>query len=318
MIGRRDFITLLGSTTAAWPLAAGAQQARMRRIGVLLPYAADDQEGQARLAAFQQALAQLGWSDGGNVRIDTRWGAGDPDRYRKYAAELVALGPDVVLGVTTAVAAALQRETRSVPIVFAGAVDPVGAGVVASLARPGGNATGFTLFEYGMSGKWLELLKQIAPAVTRVGVVRDPLIVSGIGQFAAIQGAAGLFGIEAFTIGVRDVGEIRDRDPAVIITSIIGPDWGNGLRNLTRADWSERLWDVFAWVNPRTAYFIGCRVPPGSACSQSCRGRCIQLQRSDVGGEAIQGLRPGIGSIRRECTDHLIVFNAEVDKQHSE
>ena len=159
-IGRRKFLATLGGAAAAWPLTARAQQReRMRRIGVLLPYAADDREGQVRLAAFQQALAELGWSDGGNVRIDTRWGAGDPDRYRQYAAELVALAPDVVLAVTTAVAAALQRETRSVPIVFAGAVDPVGAGVVASLARPGGNTTGFTTFEHGISPKWLALLK---------------------------------------------------------------------------------------------------------------------------------------------------------------
>jgi putative ABC transport system substrate-binding protein len=148
---RREFITLLGGA-ASWPLAARGQQARTRRIGVLLPYAADDREGQARLTAFRQALAELGWSDGGNVRIETRWGAGDPDRYRQYAAELVALAPDVVLAVTTAVVAVLQRETRSVPIVFVG-IDPVGAGVVASLARPGGNTTGFTLYEYGLSPK---------------------------------------------------------------------------------------------------------------------------------------------------------------------
>src|SRR5215471_15191144 len=156
---RRAFITLLGGAAAAWPLAARAQQARMRRVGVLLPYAADDREGQARLAAFQQALAELGWSHGGNVRIETRWGAGDADRYRQYAAELVALAPDVVVAVTTAVAAALQRETRSVPIVFVQAADPVAAGLVAGLARPGGNTSGFTTFEHGISPKWLALLK---------------------------------------------------------------------------------------------------------------------------------------------------------------
>ena len=163
---RREFITLLGGAAAAWPLAARAQQGeRMRRIGVLMNFAADDPEGQSRNAAFLQGLSELGWTVGRNLRIDYRWGAGDPDRYRQYAAELVALAPDVVLAVTTAVAAALQRETRSVPIVFAGAVDPVGAGVVASLARPGGNTTGFTTFEYGLSPKWLALLKEIAPHV---------------------------------------------------------------------------------------------------------------------------------------------------------
>src|SRR5215471_5244083 len=184
---RRAFITLLGGAAAAWPLAARAQQARMRRVGVLLPYAADDREGQARLVAFQQALAELGWSDSGNVRIETRWGAGDPDRYRQYAAELVALAPDVVLAVTTAVAAALQRETRSVPIVFVGAADPVGAGVVASLARPGGNITGFTTFEYGLSPKWLALLKEIAPHVTRAAVIRDSTVAAEHGLLGGIR-----------------------------------------------------------------------------------------------------------------------------------
>jgi ABC-type uncharacterized transport system substrate-binding protein len=147
----------------------------MRRIGVFLPGAADDPEYQARVAAFWQGLAELGWSDGGNVRIDTRWGAGDAARYRQYAAELVALAPDVILAATTVVAAALQRETRSLPIVFVGAVDPVGAGLVASLARPGGNITGFALFEYGLNPKWLALLKEIAPHVTRAAVIGVPL-----------------------------------------------------------------------------------------------------------------------------------------------
>jgi putative ABC transport system substrate-binding protein len=181
----------------------------MRRIGVLLPYAADDREGQARLAAFQQALAELGWSDGGNVRIDTRWGAGDPDRYRQYAAELVALAPDVVLAVTTAVAAALQRETRSVPIVFAGAVDPVGAGVVASLARPGGNITGFTTFEYGLSPKWLALLKEIAPHVTRAAVIRDSTVAANLGLLGGIQSVAPSLRVELSLIDARDIGEME-------------------------------------------------------------------------------------------------------------
>ena len=162
---RREFITLLGGAAAAWPLAARAQQPeRMRRIGVLINLAADDPQSQARLAAFQQGLQQLGWTDGRNVRIIARWGAGDADRIRRYAAELVALAPDVILATCSPALVALLQATRTVPIVFTCVVDPVGAGFVDSLARPGGNATGFTLFEYGLSGKWLELLKQIAPA----------------------------------------------------------------------------------------------------------------------------------------------------------
>src|SRR5262249_1108231 len=160
-------ITLLGGAVA-WPLGARAQQrGGMRRIGVFLPGAADDPEYQVRMEAFRQGLAELGWSDGGNVRIDTRWGSCGADRYRPYPAELVALAPDVLVAATSVVAAALQRQTRSVPIVFVGAVDPVGVGLVGSLARPGGNITGFTVFEYGLSPKWLALLKEIAPHVTR-------------------------------------------------------------------------------------------------------------------------------------------------------
>src|SRR5262249_55253329 len=206
---RREFITLLGGAAAAWPLAASAQQARMRRIGVLLPYAADDREGQARLAAFQQALAELGWSDGGNVRIETRWGAGDADRYRQYAAELVALAPDVLLAVTTAVAAALQRETRSVPIVFAQAADPVGAGVVASLARPGGNITGFITFEYGISPKWLALLKEIPPHLTPAAVIREPAEAAEHGLLGGIQSGASSLRVELNLIDARDIGEVE-------------------------------------------------------------------------------------------------------------
>ncbi len=174
---RREFITLLGGAAAAWPLAARAQQAeRMRRIGVLTAGAADDPDVQARIAAFLQALQQLGWTDGRNVRIDYRWGAGNADNIRKYAAELVALAPDVILATGTATMAPLLQATRTVPIVFVSVADPVGAGFVDSLARPGGNATGFMQFEYSLSGKWLELLKQIAPGVTRAAVLRDPAI----------------------------------------------------------------------------------------------------------------------------------------------
>ena len=195
---------------AAWPLAARAQQPeRMRRIGVLMGAAADDPEGQARIAAFQQGLQQLGWTDGRNVRIDYRWGAGNADDIRKYAAELVALAPDVILATGGASVAPLLQATRTVPIVFVIVADPVGAGFVDSLARPGGNATGFMQFEYSLSGKWLELLKQIAPGVTRAAVLRDPAITAGIGQFAVIQSVAPSVGVEVSPINVRDAGEIE-------------------------------------------------------------------------------------------------------------
>ena len=207
---RREFVALLGSVAAAWPLAARAQQAeRMRRIGVQMNLFSDDQEGQARIAAFQQGLQELGWSVGRNVRMDYRWGGGDADRFRKNAAELVALAPDVILAVTSTVAAELQRETRAVPIVFVSVIDPVGNGLVASLARPGGNATGFTVFEYGISPKWLELLKEIAPLVTHVGIIRDPTAPSQIGLLGGIQAVAPTFGVELRMIDVRDAGEIE-------------------------------------------------------------------------------------------------------------
>jgi putative ABC transport system substrate-binding protein len=208
-VKRREFITLLGGA-AAWPLAADAQEPqRMRRIGVLMNAAAADPEGRARLAAFLQELQQLGWTDGRNVRIDTRWGAGDAERFRRYAAELVALAPDVILAAGSPVMGALQQATRTVPIVFALVADPVGSGYVASLARPGSNATGFASTEFGISGKWLELLKEITPGVTRVAVLRDPTNALGIGQFAAIQSVAPSFGVELSPIDVRDAGEIE-------------------------------------------------------------------------------------------------------------
>jgi len=206
-VKRRAFITLLGSG-AAWPLAARAQQGeRMRRIGVLMALA-DDPEGQARLTVFLRGLAAMGWSDGHNVRIDTRWSAGDADRMRRYAAELVALAPDVILAQGGAVVGPLLQATRSVPIVFTGTPDPVGADFIASLARPGGNATGFTQFEFGISAKWLELLKEIAPRVSRAAVLRDATISAGIGQLGAIQSVAPSFGVELSSIDVRDAPEI--------------------------------------------------------------------------------------------------------------
>ena len=205
---RRKFITLLGSVAAALPLAAHAQQAdRMRRVGVLVNRVADDPEEQARLAAFRQRLQELGWTDGRNVRIDYRWAAADADRSRTYAAELVALAPDVILAASSQNVAALQQTATIVPIVFANIVDPVGAGLVARLARPGGNTTGFTAFEYSLSGKWFELFREIAPNLTRIAILRDPATAAGIGQFAVIQAMAG--GVELSPIGVRDGGEIE-------------------------------------------------------------------------------------------------------------
>jgi putative tryptophan/tyrosine transport system substrate-binding protein len=207
---RRTFITLLGAVAAAWPLATRAQQGeQMRRIGVLMSFAADHPESQPRLAAFQQGLQQWGWIDGRNVRIDHYWGGADANRIRKYAAELVALAPDVILANGSVVVAPLLQTTRAVPIVFVYVPDPVGAGFVDSLARPGGNATGFIQSEYGMSAKWLELLKEIAPGMTRAAVIRDPAITAGIGQFGAIQAVAPSVGVEVTPVNVRDAGDIE-------------------------------------------------------------------------------------------------------------
>jgi putative ABC transport system substrate-binding protein len=206
---RRQFITLLGGS-AAWPLGAGAQQGeRIRRIGVLMPSAADDPEFQARMTAFVQGLAQLGWLDGRNVRIDTRWGVADADRIRKYAAELLALAPDVILANSSAALAPLLQATRTVPIVFTTVADPVGAGYVDSLARPGGNATGFLVWEYSIAAKWLELLKEIAPHVTRAMVFRETAIAAGPGQFGVIQAAAPSLGVDLRVADVRDAREIE-------------------------------------------------------------------------------------------------------------
>jgi putative ABC transport system substrate-binding protein len=216
---RRDFLTVLGSA-AAWPIAARAQ--RVRRVGVLMNLPADDAESQTRYAAFLQALAELGWSVGRNLRIDVRWGPGN-DLYRTYAAELNAIGPDVVFTVGTPPVAALQQAGRTVPIVFVGASDPVGTGLVASLARPGGNVTGFAFGEFGLAAKWPELLKQIAPGVTRAAVLRAANNPAEIAQFAAMQSMAPLLGLELNAIDVRDATEIERS----ITTFGRGP--GNGL-----------------------------------------------------------------------------------------
>jgi len=208
-MSRREFISLLGAAAATWPLESSAQQSdRVRRIGVLMAATMDDPEYQARVAAFHQSLQELGWNDGHNVAIDTRWATTNPDDIRKNAAGLAALTPDVILaGTGTATVAPLLQATRTVPIVFALVIDPVGAGFIDSLARPGSNATGFTVFEYGMSGKWLELLKQLAPNLTRAAVLRDPTIASGIGQFAAVQAVAPSLGMDLSSVDVRDAAE---------------------------------------------------------------------------------------------------------------
>jgi len=208
---RRDFITLLGGAAVSWPLAARAQQTeRVRRVGVLVAAAADDPEYRARVAALLQSLQQLGWVDGGNVRIDTRWATTDAGDIRRHADELAALVPDVLVAATgTITVAALLKATRTVPIVFVVVIDPVGAGFVGSLARPGGNVSGFLAFEYSLSAKWLELLKEIVPSVTRVAVLRDPDIASGIGQFGAAQAAAPSLGMELTPVDVRDAPEIE-------------------------------------------------------------------------------------------------------------
>jgi putative ABC transport system substrate-binding protein len=208
-IERRKFLATLGGA-AAWPLAARAQQTdRVRRIGVLMNLTADDPEAPGRVAAFARGLGELGWTIGRNVRIDTRWAGGDADRSRRYAAELITLAPDVILAPGSLTVGPLLQATRTVPIVFVHVADPVGAGFVNSLARPGGNATGFILFEYATSAKWLELLKQIAPGVTRVAVIRDPAITGGIGQWGAIQTAAPSFGVEVSPINIHDAGDIE-------------------------------------------------------------------------------------------------------------
>jgi putative ABC transport system substrate-binding protein len=206
---RREFIAGLGSA-AAWPVAVLAQQGeRMRRIGVLVSAVEGDPRGLEYVTAFAQGLAELGWTVGRNVRIEYRWGAGDLDRFRRYAAELVALAPDVVLASSGSIVGAFQQASRTVPIVFVNTIDPVGGGWVESLSRPGTNATGFASFEFSMSGKWLELLKEIAPGVKRVAVIRDPLVPAGAGGLAAIQTVAPSLGVELTPVGVRDAGEIE-------------------------------------------------------------------------------------------------------------
>jgi len=208
-IGRRQFISALGGATFAWPLAARAQQGGVRRISELLGFAEGNPDGLRFITAFHQSLQELGWTEGRNVRIDTRWGAGNTTNTHKYAAELVALGPDVIMTSGASTIGPLLEATRTVPVVFVIVPDPVGAGFVQSLSRPGGNATGFMMMEYNLSGKWLELLKEIAPGVTRAAILRDTSLAAGIGQFAIIQSVAPSVGVEVTPIDLRDVAEIE-------------------------------------------------------------------------------------------------------------
>ena len=232
-IERRKFLATLGGAAAAWPIAARAQQGeRVRRIGVLLSTREGDPQRRAQLAALVQRLTELGWTDGRNARLDVRWTAGSVDVGRGHAMELVALAPDVIITDTSYNVATVQQATRTVPIVFGGVIDPVGAGLVGSLARPGGNTTGFTAFEYAIGAKWLELLKEVAPRVTRAAVLRDSTIAAGIGQFSAIQATAP-FGIELSAVGLNDAAAIepavaafaRDANGGLVVTA--APFGGN-------------------------------------------------------------------------------------------
>jgi putative tryptophan/tyrosine transport system substrate-binding protein len=273
MIGRREFITLLGGA-AAWPLATNAQSGRMRHIGVLVAAAADDSVFQAHIAAFLQGLAQLGWSEGRNVRIDIRWATANADELRRHAAELAALAPDVILAATgTATTAPLLQATRTVPIVFAIVIDPVGAGFVASLAGPGGNATGFLMFEYGLAGKWLELLKQIAPRVTRVAVLRDPTIASGIGQFAAVQAVAPSLGVELSPVDVRDAPEIERAVTAFARSS-------NGGLIVTPSALANRHRELIATLAVQPIRLVGRNVA-GSACGRPTLWGKVNMRRRE-------------------------------------
>jgi putative ABC transport system substrate-binding protein len=205
---RREFLTLIAAAAITWPIDASAQPGGIRRVGVLMNTAADFPEARDRIALFTKGLREAGWEEGRNIQIETRWTAGDPEGFRHYAAELAALKPDIVLASTTPAVVSLKQITQTVPIVFVGVIDPVGSGLIRSMSRPGGNATGFVPFEYSLAAKWLELLKEIAPNVKRAAVLRDPSVAAGIGQFAAIQ-TLGLTGMELSALDLRDADEIK-------------------------------------------------------------------------------------------------------------
>src|SRR5262245_28846147 len=246
-IGRRKFLATLGGAAAAWPLRARAQQPdRMRRIGVLMNLTADDPESQRRVVAFVQQLQQLGWTDGRNLRLDARWSAGDAERIRKNTAELVALAPDVIVAEGSASLAPLLQMTRAIPVVFTIVPDPVGAGFVDSLARPRGNATGFSQFEYGLSGKWLELLNEIAPHVTRVAVLREPGLTAAVAQFAVLQAIAPTLRIELVPLSVRDAADI-EHNVAAFVRS---PSDGMIVTSGPLADWRWRFGTSFLRCTP--------------------------------------------------------------------
>jgi putative tryptophan/tyrosine transport system substrate-binding protein len=242
---RREFITLLGGAVAAWPLAARAQQReRMRRVGVLLPFAPDHPVGQARIAALLQELQRLGWTEGRSVRIDIRWTGANPENIRKHADELVASAPDIIFANAPPAVGPLLQATRTVPILFVAVPDPVGAGFVDSLARPGRNATGFTPYEFAIGAKWLELLKELAPRVTRAAVIRDPTIPTGIGQFGAIQSVAPSVGVEVSPVNVRDAGEMERAIAAFGRSS-------NGGLIVTGSAWAQHHRDLIVSLAPR-------------------------------------------------------------------
>ena len=248
---RREFIAALGGAIAM-PLAARAEE-KVRRVGVLMNAAAEDSQGQSYVAAFQQGMQELGWSVGRNLRIDLRWGGNDADRWRRYANELVGLAPDVIVAAGGVIVSALQRASRTVPIVFAQSIDPVGTGIVASLARPGGNATGFAQFEYGLSAKWAELLKDITPGLKRVGVLREPANAAGIGQWAIIQTAASAAGMEVYPLAVRDPGEIERgiaafaREPAGGLVVAVGASTTLYRESIIASAARHRLPTVYAY-----------------------------------------------------------------------
>jgi putative tryptophan/tyrosine transport system substrate-binding protein len=285
---RREFIGLLGGA-AAWPVAARAQE-RVRRIGVLMTTAADDVVARSRNAAFMQGLQQLGWADGGNVRIDTRWTAAVSDEIRLHAAELVALNPDVILATGSAGAGPVAQLTRTIPLVFVHVPDPVGAGFANSLARPGRNVTGFTSFEFGMGGKWLELLKQIAPHVTRVAVLRDPAISAGIGQWGAIQALAPSLGVDVIPIDVRDADEI-ERDIAAFARASRG-----GLI-VTASSLAVRYRDLFVTLAARhrlpTVYFERLFIPGGGLISYGADLVDMYRQAAGYVDRILKGEKPG-------------------------